>query len=158
MQRSGRESRPNRRHGRNRPRRMWAEEAEDEKTAPTHLPDEMSINADFIMDNKDFRPDYEDRPCRPDKDACAKTGFEVAEVSLPVEILPSTFVGDIETDCCGEPKVECECDACGKTCKLVITQRVKIKIPFKVGIKAITGDSTISCSKSDRCHGRGDDD
>ncbi len=82
-------------------------------------------------------------PCPPDK--CCNTGFEVAKVSLPIEILPQTFVGDVDVDCFGEPCVTCECDPCGSSCRVVITQRIKIKIPYKIGVKAITGCSNIFC-------------
>ncbi len=108
------------------------------------------INACFDMDNKNFKPDSVDKPCFP-PDKCSKTGFEIAEVSLPLEILPNTCVGEVETDCCGEPNVSCECEPCGNTCRLVITQRIKIKIPFTIGIKAVTGCSHISCAAPGRC-------
>jgi hypothetical protein len=100
------------------------------------------INAYFNMDEKIFGFDPDKRHCPED---CSKTGYEVAEVSVPVEVLPVTKVGEVETDCCGEPHVSCECDPCTNTCKIVITQRIKIKIPVKIGIKTFTGESQICC-------------
>lgn len=57
-------------------------------------------------------------------------------------------LGEIKTECCGEPYIQCEGEPCGNNLNIVITQSVKIKIPLKVGIRAIQGNSFIVCGDS----------
>ncbi len=116
---------------------------------------ETDINANFNMDEKNFGYDPDKRPPCPED--CRKIGFETADVSIPVEVLPVTKVGEVETDCCGEPRVICECDPCTNTCKILITQRIKIKIPVKIAIKTFTGETQINCVPG-HCDGKGDVD
>ena len=68
----------------------------------------------------------------------------MAKVSLPIEILPKTFVGEVDVDCFGSPASPASASPAG-SCRVVITQRIKIKIPYKIGVKAITGCSNIFC-------------
>ncbi len=93
------------------------------------------------------------QPCRP-IDCCDKTGFQLVEIDLPVELKPCPEIGRIETECCGDPYIVCECCECSESCCIVVTQKLKIRIPIKYAVKATAGESCIACEKSgDCCHG-----
>ena len=80
------------------------------------------------------------------KNTCDNTAYQFANISTPIEICPETDLGMIETECCGEPYIECETEPCSASLNLVITQKVKIKIPITVGIRTIEGNSYIQCA------------
>ena len=83
------------------------------------------------------------------KDKChSQTGCQYADISIPIELCPAADLGEIKTECCGEPYIQCEGEPCGNNLNIVITQSVKIKIPVKVGIRAIQGNSFIVCGDS----------
>ncbi|NLU24269.1 MAG: hypothetical protein GXW99_06055 [Clostridiales bacterium] len=87
---------------------------------------------------------------------CYKVGYEYADVSIPIELRPSTIIGRIETACCGEPMVTCAADPCGEYCNIIITQRIRIKIPVRYGLEAIPGSSYVECGDPpDCCNCRG---
>lgn len=91
----------------------------------------------------------ERRPPEPDcrgRDDCQKTGYEYTDVSLPIELIPNTCVGPVETCCVGEPCVQCESVAGGSRVRLTVSQRVKIRIPIDIGVTAVVGSGCISCS------------
>lgn len=94
--------------------------------------------------HKDFHEEH--KPCDKKDHDCEGCGYQFADVSIPIEICPAADLGEITTECCGEPSVFCESEPCGNNCNIVITQSVKIKIPLKVGIRAIVGNSFISCT------------
>lgn len=95
------------------------------------------------MNNTPFVPE------KPFECECSQCGFQYADISTPIEICPDSNLGKIETECCGEPFIECEHEPCSSSLNVVITQTVKIKIPITVGIRAIEGTSYIQCS--DKC-------
>ena len=88
----------------------------------------------------------EDRPGCGKPESCRKVGYEYADISIPVEVRPNAVVGPIETECCGEPSVVCAPDDCGEGCRIIITQRVRIKIPVKCGVETIPGYSYVTCA------------
>lgn len=90
---------------------------------------------------------YPDTPdCdRKHDECCAQLCYQYADVSIPLELFPETELGHIETECCGEPVIQCEHEPCCSNCNIIITQSVKIKIPVKVGIKTKEGNSFIQC-------------
>lgn len=93
-----------------------------------------------------------ERPRPPCPDNCNKTGYEYTDISLPIELLPYTTVGYIETSCIGEPDVRCETAPGSRTVRLIVSQRVKICIPLNIGVTAVPGCSYIECSS---CGGPG---
>lgn len=90
----------------------------------------------------DYQNDYCKAPCE-----CSQCSYQLASVSTPIEICPEASLGCIETECCGEPYIECEHEPCGSSLNLVVTQKIKIKIPVTVGIRTIEGNSFIKCDK-----------
>lgn len=87
----------------------------------------------------------------PKPDGCHKIADEYAEINVPVELRPKTELGEVTTECCGEPTVSCKCDPCNGTCNIVITQKVKIKIPIKYSVDTIVGNSVIECASNCCC-------
>lgn len=81
-------------------------------------------------------------PC---PDGCNKTSHEFANVTLPVELVPSTHVGPVTTNCIGEPNVRCEANPCANTVRIVISQRLKVTIPVTIRVHAVPGAGQINC-------------
>ena len=93
--------------------------------------------------------DYKDTQC--ETLGCTRIGYQYAEISLPMEIEPRTELGDIMTECCGEPELRCQtCGDCGK-CELIITQKICIKIPVSYNANVCAGKERIECDNC--CHG-----
>lgn len=84
-------------------------------------------------------------PDRPRPGDCMRECYGFADVSVPVELRPNTVIGSIETECCGDPDITCEHESGNGRCCIVLTQRVRIKIPIDVGVSAVTGCSSVSC-------------
>lgn len=84
-------------------------------------------------------------------DGCFKTVFQYADLKLPIEVKPNALVGRIETECCGEPCVTCDCEKCKSVCYICITQKVRIKIPVKFELCAEKGEVTLECDKKHCC-------
>lgn len=77
---------------------------------------------------------------------CDKSVKHFMEINVPVDIMPKAKTGKIESECCGEPKVTCEeCPKGCKGCRLVITQKVCIKIPLSYEIEIRPGESKADC-------------
>lgn len=82
---------------------------------------------------------------------CAKTGIQYANVSTTVDIAPCVKIGEIETECLGAPEVCCSENQCKESCKVVITQKIRIKIPIQYSFKARVGESDVDCCDKPRC-------
>lgn len=89
--------------------------------------------------------DKYDKHDKPHKHDCDQDAFQFVDISVPVEICPDVKLGKIETECCGEPYIQCEHEPCGSNCSIIVTQSVKIKIPVKFDIKTIEGNGFIKC-------------
>lgn len=79
---------------------------------------------------------------------CKKNVHQHADVQLPVNLEPVTIVGEIITECCGEPSIVCKtnCDCHNNNyCELVITQTICIVIPIEYGVTMCVGKSNIKC-------------
>ena len=87
----------------------------------------------------------DDKGHKPDRD-CGSFASQLADISIPLEICPDAKLGRIETECCGEPYIQCEHEPCGSNLNIIVTQSVKIKIPVKFAIKTIEGNGFIKCS------------
>lgn len=91
---------------------------------------------------------YPESKCGYKGSECKKTANQCIDISVPVDIAPNAEVGMIDMECCGEPEVIC-CE-CGKknVCRLVLVQKVCIKIPVCYSFTTNVGPETIECSKS----------
>ena len=105
------------------------------------------LNCEPYNDNK--------RPPVPPEHCCydefRKDITENAEVFLPISIDPSVTVGKIKTECVGEPIVICGKDECKHTCKLLVTQKLCIKIPLIYSVVVCVEDESIKCCTDPRC-------
>ncbi|MBQ1263542.1 MAG: hypothetical protein IIX89_04565, partial [Oscillospiraceae bacterium] len=84
---------------------------------------------------EDYKEEYDRKRCD-----CDKKAEQFVDIALPIEICPDADLGKIETECCGEPCIECEQEPCGSSMSIIITQSVKIKIPVRFGVKTIEGN------------------
>lgn len=98
-----------------------------------------SIN--FNVPSKEMPKDS----CDCTHDGCMKTGYQYADISLPVELTPKAEIGSIEVECCGEPTVVCENNECSNVSRVVITQRISVSIPIYYKITACASDCQIEC-------------
>ena len=81
--------------------------------------------------------------CQDDKD---KNVRHYLEISVPVEVRPEVKVGRIEAYPCGEPVVMCdECKKKPETCRLVIAQKICVKVPLKYSFRTEAGESFTDC-------------
>ena len=85
---------------------------------------------------------YSEQPCK--CSSCSATGYQYADISIPIEICPDISIGQIETECCGAPTIVCcEYNCC--YCEVILNQKICIKIPVKYNVTAIAGESCICC-------------
>lgn len=84
-------------------------------------------------------------------DECTREIIQSADVSLPVEIEPDATVGRIQAGCCGDPIVVCTHDHCSDTCKILITQRLSVKIPVTFSVMTCVDDPIIECCTGNPC-------
>ena len=105
------------------------------------------MNTNPCMPCEEVEREYTHEHCDDGKkDKCYEMGCQYADISIPIEICPAADLGEIKTECCGEPYIQCEHEPCGSNLNIIVTQSVKIKIPVKFGIKTIEGNGFIKCS------------
>lgn len=102
---------------------------------------EISSSPEITSDSFDF-------PC---KDGCKKTGYQYADISVPIDLKPNATIGEIKSECCGEPSVYCKENHKGNSCEITITQKILIKIPVDFNVIACVGEEEISCGNDDPC-------
>ena len=78
-------------------------------------------------------------------DGCEKTGFQYADICVPVTLRPDIIVGRVETECCGEPEISCTAAEAKNAVEISICQRVSIKIPLHYSVEACAGEGKIEC-------------
>ncbi len=85
--------------------------------------------------------------CQCGKDGeCNKSVKHLMEISIPVDIMPKAKTGNIESECCSEPTVICEEGPAGcKGCRLIITQKICVKIPLSYDVEVRPGESMTDC-------------
>lgn len=90
----------------------------------------------------------EEKQDREQKADCVSVSTQMAEVSLPVRLQPSASVGEIFTECCGEPVVTVR-QFCGSRCgcEIVITQTICVSIPVEYGAEVHPGDPCVICRR-----------
>lgn len=87
-------------------------------------------------------PDYQGGKTD-EKEKVAKHNIEI---DIPVDIKPDAKVGRVEIELCGEPVVLCDdCKKKPDSCRLVLVQKVRIKIPVKYEFKTKVGESMTDC-------------
>lgn len=84
-------------------------------------------------------------------DGCIKTGVQYANVSTQIDVAPQVKVGDVEAECLGTPEVDCVDNNCNKMSRIIVTQKIQIKIPIEYNVVTRVSESTIDCcdKKSD---------
>ena len=84
--------------------------------------------------------------CSCEKAEKTKNVKHLMEISVPVDIFPEAEIGRIETEFCGDPVVKCDEISCmpGK-CRLVIAQKICVRLPVKYSIKTNVGESITDC-------------
>lgn len=87
--------------------------------------------------------------CNCPDDGCTKTGVQYANVSTQIDVAPRVRVGDVETECVGTPKACCTDDGCDKMNRIIITQKIRIKIPIEYNVVTRVGESSIDCCDKD---------
>lgn len=80
---------------------------------------------------------------------CLKTGIQYANISTPVNITPNVKIGEIVTEYIGEPDVRCTETNCKNAYKLLIRQKIRIKIPIQYNIIARIGESIVDCDSDE---------
>lgn len=84
---------------------------------------------------------------------CTSIASQYADVDIPIKLKPYAHLGEIETECCGEPVIEMRQNhgrGCG--CEIVVTQKVCIRIPIEYGMAAHIGEIAASCKKNFSCN------
>lgn len=91
-------------------------------------------------------PVGEEIPC---EKLCPASAFQLANVFVPITVLPFAEAGIPRTTCCGEAVVIPGKDAChcrpNGSCSFTISQRILIEIPVNFGAKAVIGHTTVDC-------------
>jgi hypothetical protein len=91
-------------------------------------------------------PQGEEIPCGK---TCPASGFQLANVSVPVTVYPFAEAGAPKTKCCGDAIVTPGKDTCNGrphgACSFTISQRICVEVPVVFGAKAIIGGTTIEC-------------
>lgn len=99
------------------------------------------LNYESVYETK--RPPFPPEHCC--QEEFRKEVTENAEVFLPVTIDPSVSIGKIKTESHGDPIVVCEKDECKHVCKLLITQKICVKIPLIYSVTVCASEDGIKC-------------
>lgn len=102
-----------------------------------------STNATTVCDST-----CECNTCECSESTCCKTGYQYADISLPIQVKPNVVLGEIVTECCGEPTMTCIKTGCNDMCELKIEQRICIKIPVTYQVMTCVGETQINCGCS----------
>jgi len=77
---------------------------------------------------------------------CISVGTQLADVRLPVRLLPFARLGEPETECCGEPEVTVRrLQGSCRGCEVVVTQTVRMRFPVAYGADAEAGETSVTC-------------
>lgn len=75
---------------------------------------------------------------------CKQTGYQYADISLPITLKPNVSLCDIEIECCGEPVVSCQKVPCNDMLHINVTQKVCVKIPLNYAVSACFDENNAS--------------
>lgn len=78
------------------------------------------------------------------KSGCSKLITQNAEVQLPLDINVYAELGEVRTQCCGEPEIQIV-HRCGG-CKLIVSQRLTVTIAVEYGADVTAEESQGSCT------------
>jgi len=92
---------------------------------------------DYEIDNKHHRPPE----CG--DELCKRIIIQEADVSVPIEIMPTARVRRIQAECLGEPEITNE--RSNSICRIVITQTIGVRIPIEYNVSTRVGDSEVTC-------------
>ena len=108
----------------------------------------LNLNIQSVMPGEEI-------PC---DTKCPATGFQLANVCVPVTVVPFAEAGKPKTSCCGEAVVTPGKDMCSGhpngTCSFTISQRILVEVPVVFGAKAVVGNASVECervSNKDMC-------
>ena len=76
---------------------------------------------------------------------CTTVCCQYTDISLPIELKPTTCIGTIEIECCGKPDIVCKEATCCKNTEVIITQNICIKIPVTYKVTTCVGESSMNC-------------
>lgn len=85
---------------------------------------------------------------------CTSVSSHYSDVRVPVNLKSYATVGDLVTQCCGEPTVSIcptKVGMCSCGCEIVITQTVCVRIPVEYGTVADVGKTTVRCKGNAGC-------
>lgn len=75
---------------------------------------------------------------------CTRTVYQYANVSVPIQLMPNTEMGNMTAELCGEPVIECRPCKCGGF-EVTVTQRLSLCIPITYRINACAGECSMCC-------------
>ena len=75
---------------------------------------------------------------------CKQTGYQYADISLPITLKPNVSLCDIEIECCGEPVVTCQKVPCNDMLHINVIQKVCVKIPLNYAVTACFDENNVS--------------
>lgn len=97
------------------------------------------------------RPDQQSRNQHCSGQPCTTTACQYADVCIPVEVNPNAVIGEIQTECCGRPSVNCRENSTRRNCEITIEQKIRIRIPIRYSATAKVGEVSIDCSGACEC-------
>ncbi|MBR2176944.1 MAG: hypothetical protein IJ861_08370 [Clostridia bacterium] len=87
---------------------------------------------------------YRDHPGgKPDE--CEKNAKHYVDICVPIDVKPEAHVGKVEMECCGEPVIMCDDGKPDNVCRLILEQKICIKIPVRYTFKADVGKTIAEC-------------
>lgn len=85
------------------------------------------------------------------KRCCKVVGYQPAEVSAPITVIPYAHLVSTKTFCFGKPIIKTEkehCDGKGEKCKFKIKQKLCVEVSVEFGAKSFMEDPRIECFKA----------
>lgn len=78
---------------------------------------------------------------------CTSVSRQYADVCLPVKVDPFAVIGEVKTECCGEPVVTVR-QGCGcGGCEITVMQSICISIPVEYGTTIEAGKPAVNCKR-----------
>lgn len=78
---------------------------------------------------------------------CTSISTQYTDIHLPVKVKPWANIGEVQTDCCGDPIVTLH-KACGcGWCEITIMQQVCITIPVEYTTTVEMGELAVNCKR-----------
>lgn len=98
---------------------------------------------EHILEYPPFPPGgCKDHTCK--EGSCKQTGYQYADISLPITLKPNVSICNVEIECCGEPLVACPKAPCNDILHIDITQKICVKIPINYAVMACFDEDKVS--------------